>query len=354
MWTQLFSLFLACTGFQLVSQDNARIYCRSLEFAMPLDSNLLIVPRNTQFTGTAPGAKKGLSWTARYGFVGMNQSLARNMIADGLNEKGLVAGSFYLPGFAKYEAPNSNGIDTTLGAWELPTYLLSTCATIDEVKTALVKLLVAEQPTTGAGFSMPLHFYVGDQKGQVVVIEFVDGKRHVYDNPFRVLTNSPPFDWHLLNLGNYVGLSPVNHGALAVQPPVQGFGQGTGLLGIPGDYTPPSRFVRAALFSQWAAKPKDALDAVRLGFHVLNTFDIFEGIVRSDKGETEITQWTVVHDLTNLKTYFRGYGSLQVQSVDLKRIDFSKPGFREVPLNNTFTVTDNTESIAKSTAAENR
>jgi choloylglycine hydrolase len=334
----------ACTGFQLISQDSARVYCRSLEFALPLDSNLLIVPRGTAFVGSAPNQKKGLPWNVKYGYVGMNQSLARTMIADGMNEKGLVAGSFYLPGFAKYETSNPSRIETTLGAWELPSYLLATCATVDEVKAALPKILVAEQPTPGVNFSMPLHFYVGDAKGQTIVIEYLGGRRYVYDNPLGVLTNSPSFDWHKTNLSNYLGLSPVNRPPLSIKTEIfQGLGQGSGLLGLPGDYTPPSRFVRAALFSNGAALQKNAQDTVLLGFHLLNTFDIFEGIVRSEKGELETTQWTVIHDMTNLKTYFRSYQSLQVQQVDLTRLDFSRSGFRQIAMNQTFSVSDDTD-----------
>jgi len=78
----------ACTAFQLKSQDGAVIYCRSLEFGFPLNSDLLIVPRGTTFTGTAPGAQPGLKWSVKYGYIGMNQSLYPTTVSDGMNEKG--------------------------------------------------------------------------------------------------------------------------------------------------------------------------------------------------------------------------------------------------------------------------
>ena len=139
---------------------------------------------------------------------------------------------------------------------------------------------------------------------------------------------------------------------------VKGLGQGAGLLGLPGDFTPPSRFVRAALYSHFANQLSSAIETVRLGFHILNTFDIFKGVVRPaiPKGpkrqsfqteEPETTDWVVVHDRTNLKTYFRTYESLSIQMVDFKKIDFSRPGLREISLNREFIVEDVSEAPAK-------
>lgn len=344
-------LGLACTAFQLKSLDGAFIYCRSLEFGFPLNSNLLIVPRATEFTGTAPNGKAGVVWKAKFGYVGMNQSFAKNLVCDGMNEKGLVVGVLYFPGYAKYEIPDPKKTDVTLGAWELPSYLLSTCTTVAEAKAAIPNLLVAQEPMLNMGdFILPIHIYISDRTGAVLIVEYVNGKRNMYDNPLGVFTNSPAFDWHLTNLSNFVHLSPfsVPELDLAAQN-LQNYGQGSGLLGLPGDYTPPSRFVRAAFFSQWATLQKTALDAVRLGFHILNTFDIFEGIVRatpSAKNSTplsspmERTEWVILHDRVNLRTYFRTYNSLRIQMVDLKKIDFTQSGFRQIPLQADFVVDD--------------
>jgi choloylglycine hydrolase len=265
-----------------------------------------------------------------------------------------------LPGYAEYEKPDSKLTDKTLGAWELAAYLLGTCATLEEVKSALPNVLVALQQVPGTNISLPLHFYIGDNQGQVIVVEYVNGQRHVYDDPVTTLTNSPPFDWQLANLSNYVSLSPVNVPEMELDGyKIKSVGQGSGLTGIPGDYTPPSRFVRAALYSHWATPENNGDDTVRLGFHVLNTFDIFFGVVRDthtdkdppklphspqgakiDIKESEYTQWTVIHDRTNLKTYIRSYDSLQVQMVDLKKIDFKQPGFKQIDVQHSFIVED--------------
>lgn len=346
----LFESLPACTAFHLHSKDGAHLYCRTMEYGFPLHSNLLIVPRLTEFTGTSPHDLPGLKWSAQYGFVGMNQAIARRLVTDGMNEKGLVVGSLYLARYAEYERPEKGKSGETLASWELPSFLLSTCQSVEEVKKTIATVIVAEQkmPQTGK-YILPLHFYVCDAKGERIVIEYVDGVRNVYDNPIGVLTNAPPFDWQLLNLTNYMNVSSINIPEFHLDGyAVENSGQGSGMMGLPGDATPPSRFIRAAFYAEWATKTEKAVDAVRLGFHILNTFDLFEGLIKSKKESlsflnarakislnvhnSDMTEWVIVHDMTNLKTYFRNYDSLQIQMIDLKTVDFDRPALRQMPL----------------------
>jgi choloylglycine hydrolase len=351
LFVLLFSIAEGCTAFQLKAEDGSFIYCRTLEFGYKFNSELLVVPQGTEYTGTALD-RPGLKWKTKYGFVGMNQSMEKTLVSDGMNEKGLVIGVLYLPTFAQYETPDSQRQDRTLGCWELPSFLLSTCMTVQEVKAALPTVLVAQQSPPGMGdFILPIHYYISDKSGAVMIVEFVEGKRHVYDDPMGVLTNSPPFDWHLNNLANYINLAPVNAAPVQFSNwKVPEIGQGSGLLGLPGDFTSPSRFVRATIFSQWATPQKTALDAVNLGFHLLNTFDIPDGLVQSrpdnkNISHIETTEWVIVHDKSNLKTYFRGYKSLRIQMVDLNKIDFTKGGFKHVPIMQNFSVDDVTNQL---------
>ncbi len=349
----------ACTAFQLTSNDGAKIYFRSMEFGFPFHSQIVFIPRGTPYTGTAPDGKPGLKWATRYGVVGLNVYIAPNIVSDGMNEKGLVVGMLYLPGYAQFLPPNAAKTDRTIGDWELATYLLSTAATVGEAKQALLKeeAYVAHQVFPAFKGYLPLHFYISDSTGAVVIAEYVNGKLTLHDDDLGVLTNSPPFDWQSINLSNYVKLSPVNASAMDLSGlDIQNFGQGSGMLGIPGDYTPPSRFVRAALFSHWARPGKTALDTVNAGFHVLNTFDIFDGAIRQpgppnpDSVETDTTEWVVAHDRTNMKTYVRTYGGLTIQMIDFKKIDFSRPGIRQITLESTFAPTDITDTSAEMAA----
>ncbi|MGE0669894.1 MAG: linear amide C-N hydrolase [Parachlamydiales bacterium] len=354
----------ACTAFQFKAEDGTWIYARSLEFGFRMGSDLLIVPRGTAYTGTALNNKTGLKWTAQYGFVGMNQSVGKEFVSEGMNEKGLIVGMLYFPRYAQFEASSDADSSRTMGSWELAAYLLGRCSTVSEVKEAVEKVIVGRVPNADlGGFVIPLHYYVADRSGKAIVIEYLNGKRNIYDNPLGVLTNSPPFEWHMTHMIRYINLSPINVPELKLSDwTLRNLGQGSGLLGLPGDYTPSSRFVRAIFFSQWAVKPDNAEDAVGLGFHILNTFNIFDGIVRTTLEEennselplaktgvdlkNDITQWVVVHDRTHLKTYIRTYNNLQVQMVDLNKIDFSKEGMRTIKLPDAFSAEEITHKSA--------
>jgi len=137
------------------------------------------------------------------------------------------------------------------------------------------------------------------------------------------VTNSPTFDWHMTNLRNYINLSatnvpPVDMGGITLAQ----LGQGSGLRGLPGDFTPPSRFVRAVAFSQSAMPSDTAQQAVQQAFHILNNFDIPYGAVRQvDNGQmhAEATVWTSASDLKNLRWYFRTYDDQSIRSIDLMK-----------------------------------
>jgi choloylglycine hydrolase len=185
-------------------------------------------------------------------------------------------------------------------------------------------------------------------------------RRHALPTRLCPLTNSLPFDWQRINLGNFVNLSPVDVPTRRLgDVDIVNFGQGSGFIGLPGDLTPQSRFVRATLFSHWAREAKTAPETVTLGFHVLNTCDIFDGAVESDTanqtedtkgflpaggarqvGSTDTTEWVVAHDRTNLKSYVRTYGGLKIQLVDFAKAGFDVPGLRTIDLADEFAPED--------------
>ena len=352
---------LACTAFQITSKDGAQIYFRSMEFGYPFNSKVLVVPRGTDFTGTAPGGKPGKKWTAKYGFVGLNADIAPTLLADGQNEKGLALGMLYLPGFAQYLDPQAAPADKSIGSWEVLSYLLANCSSVDEAVAALQNdVYVAQQEFVPFKEVLAVHYWIGDNTGKVVIAEYVGGKLKIHDAPLGTLTNSPPYDWQTINVGNYVDISPVNVPLRQLGKFTSvNYGQGSGAIGLPGDMSPPSRFIRAALFSHWATPGATASDTVNLGFHVLNTFDIFNGAIQSNTADqtpntkgfltssgqpklvnTDTTEWAVSHDRTNLKTYIRTYGGLKIQMVDLKAIDFDQPGMRVITLQSDFAPED--------------
>ena len=169
------------------------------------------------------------------------------------------------------------------------------------------------------------------------MLEIIDGKPHFYDNPLGVLTNSPGFEWQMTNLNNYVNLFPGTAPAQKLDSiQLASFGAGSGFLGIPGDVTPPSRFVRAAFFQATAPQQETALETVLQGFQILNNFDIPVGI-EFPAGQVPVnipsaTQWTSATDPTNRVIYFRTMYNSAIRSIDLKQINFKKTKYQAVLL----------------------
>ena len=237
------SLVWACTGITIKPKDGSIIFARTLEFAVDIKSNIIVVPRGKEYVGTAPGDKPGLRWKTKYGIVGAN-AFDLPVTVDGLNEKGLHVGLFYFPGFAKYQEIKAEDVGKALAPWELGVFLLGTCSDVKEAVAAAKEVLVGEVVQKDMGFVPAVHYILTDASGKSVVLEHVGGELKIHENPLGVMTNSPTFDWHMTNLSNYVNLTVSNVPKIDVGgKEIKGLGQGSGMLGIPGDFTPPSRFV---------------------------------------------------------------------------------------------------------------
>jgi choloylglycine hydrolase len=207
------------------------------------------------------------------------------------------------------------------------------------VKNGIENIVVPAIVLPAMGISPGVHYIVTDATGASITIEYIDGKLNVYDNPLGVITNSPSFDWHMTNLRNYINLSdenvqPVSLGKVKLAP----FGQGTGMLGLPGDFTPPSRFVRAVVFSQTALPVKTGREAVLQSFHLLNNFDIPKGVAREGhpaaEGEVtaDFTMWTSACDLKSKQFYFRTFDNSQIRSVDLTKMPIDEKEIKTISM----------------------
>ena len=318
---------LACTDVRLMAADGSPFSVRTMEFAVDLHSNAVLVPRGQHVTSPAPDGK-GLAWTSKYGFVGMN-AFGEAAATDGLNEKGLGFGALYLPGETEYETVKKGKEARALSNIAFGAWVLGNFATVDEVRAALGDVVVWGEPVPQLGSFAPLHYAITDAGGKSIVIEYVDGKMHVYDNDVGVLTNSPAYPWHIQNLRNYVNLTAVNAAPIKIGTATYaGTGQGSGLHGLPGDPTPPSRFVMAAATSYLADKPKDAGEALVLAMHLIDRVDIPKGLVRDyangGKPEGDYTQWTTFRDHANKVYYWRSYQDPAMKAIDLKTVDFSR------------------------------
>ena len=176
-------------------------------------------------------------------------------------------------------------------------------------------------------FSFDEHYSVTDKTGEGIVIEFTENGRLVHDNTVGAVTNAPPYDFHMLNLRNYVQLAKYAHEKLVLgETHFKPTGEGSGLLGMPGDMTPTSRFVRAAILANFAAPVKTSKEAVKMAYHILNTVDIPQGVISDHKHEdlADYTSWAVAKDLTNNALYFRTYEDLTIRVVYLDNVKEGK------------------------------
>ena len=211
--------------------------------------------------------------------------------------------------------------------------MLSNFATVTEVKEAINKIHVVAIDLRAS----TVHWRIADIAGSQLVLEIVDGQPRFYENKLGVLTNSPGFEWQITNLNNYVNLFPGTAEAKSLDGMhLSSFGAGSGFLGIPGDVTPPSRFVRAAFYQTTAPKQASALETVLQSFQILNNFDIPLGI-EFPIGKTPVsipsaTQWTSATDVSNRIIYYRTMYNRAIRSIDLNKIDFTRIKFRAVPL----------------------
>ncbi|RKH36133.1 linear amide C-N hydrolase [Corallococcus praedator] len=341
-----------CTDFLITGTDsristNFAVNGRSMEFGVDLKSQIMVHAKGTPFQSKAPGLKTGLKWTSTYGFVGLT-ALSDAIIVDGMNTEGLSVGALWLPG-STYPAVTQPA--QALALVDFVNWALGTCATVADVKAALTRGNVQVWEGDLLAKLLPLHFPIHDAAGNSVVVECTNGQLNIYDNPVGVCTNNPPFPQQLENLGNYANLSPWD--AKPTELGLQSFspaGHGSGMRGLPGDSTPPARFVRATYLKQYAQPVASSADANTLAFHLLNTVDIPLGTSRSvdkqGKDAVDYTQWAVVKDLTARTFSVRFYGNPCVYSVNLDTLDFSGASGKPFPVPATPTSIDLTASMS--------
>jgi choloylglycine hydrolase len=213
-------------------------------------------------------------------------------------------------------------------------WALSQFSSIDQLKDAIKDInLVTLDHKIGA-----VHWRITEPNGRMTVLEVVDGIPHFYENALGVLTNAPGFLWHMTNLNNYINIQSGTTPDQTLKPGItlKPLGHGSGMLGLPGDFTAPSRFVRAAFFQTTAPMCSNGFETVTQAFHILNNFDIPIGSqhAKADipKGMPSATQFTAVTDQTALRLYYRTAWNCNIRCIDLKGIDFKKVSYQSYPL----------------------
>ncbi|WP_428925385.1 linear amide C-N hydrolase [Marinibacterium sp. SX1] len=337
---------LACTGILLHAKDGSTIAARTMEFGIDLESDLVAVPAGTKLETLSLNPKeKGFDYEAKYGFVGAN-GFDMPVVVDGINSEGLYAGIFFFAGSAVLQDLTAENQDHAVSSEEFATWALSQFATVAEVEAALPDIAVVGTDIEALGGPAPVHYALTDATGASIVVEYAANGLTVHKNTVNAVTNNPTYDWHLTNLQNYIGLSVQNHEEMTVGSQVlKPFGQGTGMAGLPGDFTSPSRFVRAAAFANGALPSDTGAEAVFQAFHILNNFDIPKGAIREDGQTGEIydyTMWTAASDLKNKVYYIKTYDGQAIESLDVMQVLDGLDAPKAIKLDHEFEIMDRT------------
>ncbi|KZL13640.1 linear amide C-N hydrolase [Pseudovibrio sp. Ad37] len=321
----------ACTSFVLSTVDNIKMYGRTMEFGKQIPTKIGLIPRGYKFQSQI-NDEAGHSWTGKIAVIGAS-IFDSPALVDGMNEYGLSGGALYFPGSAAYKNPSDDKAQRTkeINQVDFLVWMLSTFKTVEEIKVNLDQVSLVGTFYESMDEIPPLHYTLHDAAGFSIVIEPINGELKVYDNPYTVLTNSPDFEWHVQNIRNYLFLSPFNIGSTEIMgQELTPFGQGSGLLGIPGDPTPPSRFIRAlGLISTIDAAELNKNRLVTME-HVLNNFDIPKGFVRpailpveQEQEANDYTQWSTIADIENRKYFIKTYENPTLHGVSFEDFDAS-------------------------------
>ena len=320
----------ACTGITLNARDGGTVVARTMDWSRTENNSMyVVVPRGFNQQSLLPdGSKEGLSFVSLYGYAGL-AAAEPEFIIDGTNEAGLSAALFYFPNYGEYQPYNQADKDISLADFQVVSWILSRFSTIDQVKAAINNVRIINVDPSAS----TVHWRITEPNGRQVVLEIVNGAPNFYENEVGVLTNSPGFPWQMSNLNNYVNLYPGNAGPTKFGPiTLRSFGSGSGFLGLPGDFTPPSRFVRAAFLKTYSLVQDNAQDAVEQAFHILNNFDVPLGIQfatgQAPNNMPSATQWTIATDLKNMKIYYHTMYNRTIRSIDMKNIDFATVPFQ--------------------------
>lgn len=323
-----------CTSFRIAAIDGTVVVGRTMEFPTDMDTRLTVLPVGYRGTGTGVDGAAGATWTATHGVVGMDAFGAPGSLTDGMNGGGLYAGLLYMPGFCDYTPAEGADPSSLMSIVDAAAYVLGTCSTVEEAVAAMRAVTVWPYVFGPFGFAPPAHLVLHDASGSSAVVEWRDGEMVVTDNPIGVACNSPHIDWHLTNLRNFVNLSvlnpsPVTIGDVEISP----MGQGPGMLGLPGDSSSPSRFVRATAFTAGLRPIATGAELETTALHILNNFDIPWGLVRADgdRANDDHTLWSTISNLSDRRYVVRTYDNPVPQAISLADVDFSGPEPLQVP-----------------------
>lgn len=299
-------------------QGTEHYFGRTLDFETSYDHQIVITPRNKPLEMRN---QKDLS--RHYAIIGV--ALVQEeypLYYDAINEKGLAMAGLYFPGNAKYKEFDKER--ENVAPFELIPWILGQCENVREAKELLQNINLMDESFSEELPNTPLHWILSDTKGSITVEAVNDGIR-VFHNPVGVLTNNPPFLYQMFQLNNYMACTnaPAEN-RFSEELDLREYSRGLGAMGLPGDWSSMSRFVRAVFAKLHATKQEGEANCVSQMFHLLGTVEQVEGCVEVGEGRLEKSIYSLCYNLEQGICYYRTYENTQVQSIYLEFEDLEE------------------------------
>lgn len=286
---------------------------RTLDYEFSYGDEVAVMPRNYPLN-----FRFGGNFSEHYAIIGMAHIVGDvPLFYDAVNEKGLCIAGLNFVGNAYYRDVIA-GKDN-VAQFEFIPWILSRCATVNEAKNLLQNINITNTPFSDKLPVAQLHWIIADKNGAVTV-ESVKEELKIFDNPVGVLTNNPPFDEQMSRLNDYMHLSPRQpENTFSDKLSLKTYSRGMGALGLPGDLSSQSRFVRVAFTKMNSVSGDSESESVSQFFHILGSVDQQRGCCEVAKGEYEITLYTSCCNADKGIYYYTTYENHQITAVDMHR-----------------------------------
>ena len=303
------------------------LFGRNLDLDYTFNQEVVVTPRNFKFN-----LRNGEIINNHFAIIGM--AVISNhypLYFDATNEKGLSVAGLNYPKTSHYF--NAQPSHKTITSFEVIPYILTQCESVNEVKELFDEITISQEAFSKEFPNSPLHWMVSDSKGSIVIESNTDGL-HIYDNPVGVLTNNPSFPMQLFNLNNYRSLStkPLAN-TFCQQLDMDLYSNGMGAIGLPGDLSSMSRFVRATFTKENILKGQNLEEDIYQFFHVLNSVEQQKGICDVGNQEFEYTIYSSCCDTETGTYYYKTYNNSQINAVNLFKENLSSSTLSTYPLN---------------------
>ncbi len=299
---------------------------RTLDYEFSYGEAVTVMPRRYPLRW-----RHGGETAEHYAMIGMaHVAEGYPLYYDAVNERGLGMAGLNFVGNAVYGEAQSG--QDCVAQFELIPWVLSQCATVDEARALIDRLCLVGTPFSDRYPAAELHWIIADRSGAIVLESTREGLQ-VYDDPAGVLTNNPPFDWHMTNLRNYMALSSRQpQCSFAPGLELDCYSRGMGALGLPGDVSSASRFVRAA-FVRGNSRSDDTADAgICQIFHILGSVEQVRGCCEVAPGKYEITIYTGAWDADRGVYYFSTYEDSRRRAVDMHAAELDGSSLTQFPI----------------------